>query len=137
VLDACALLLVVAKGADLYQAQLTFAMARHAAVDLALVFRTPPRAPDPDRLPGPAFQRLLEALKGAGVEVREGEAVAARLAELRGMYEPFVQALAGYFLLAVPPFLPAKPAVDNWQTSAWMRRAPGIGSLPAGDDHFD
>jgi hypothetical protein len=51
-----------------YQARLTFAMARHAAVDLALVF------------------------------------------------------------------------VDNWQTSAWMRRSPSLGGLPAAGsepDHFD
>ena len=34
---------------DGYQARLTFAMARHAAVDLALVFQTPPLPPQPDR----------------------------------------------------------------------------------------
>src|SRR5438067_1663855 len=39
VLDACALILAGAKDHCTYQAQLTFAMARHAAVDLALVFR--------------------------------------------------------------------------------------------------
>src|SRR5262249_4912734 len=49
ILDTCSVLLVGVKGAGAYQAQLTFAMARHAAVDLALVFRTPPLAPDPDR----------------------------------------------------------------------------------------
>jgi hypothetical protein len=29
--------------------------------------------------------------------------------------------------------------VDNWQTSAWTRRTPGIGKLPMaeGDEHFD
>jgi hypothetical protein len=32
-----------------------------------------------------------------------------------------------------------KPGVDNWLTSAWTRRSPAIGKLPAldGDDHFD
>ena len=33
------------------QAELTFAMARHAVVDLSLVFRTNPRKPSHDRLP--------------------------------------------------------------------------------------
>ncbi|HJT78688.1 MAG TPA: hypothetical protein VJ739_15905, partial [Gemmataceae bacterium] len=64
----------------------------------------------------------------------------ARLAELRGLYEPFVNALAGRFLLALPPFLPEKATVDNWQTSAWTRRSPGFGQLPADgprDEHFD
>src|SRR5258708_24712324 len=42
ILDSCTLLLSGAKGTNLYQAQLTFAMARHAAVDLALVIPTKP-----------------------------------------------------------------------------------------------
>src|SRR5437867_152541 len=48
VLDTCAFLIVGVKGHNPYQAQLTFAMARHAAVDLALVLKTPPLASDPD-----------------------------------------------------------------------------------------
>src|SRR6516225_8181454 len=50
ILDTCSLFIVAVKGADPYQAQLTFAMARHATVDLALVFKTAPLSPDPDRL---------------------------------------------------------------------------------------
>ena len=72
--------------------------------------------------------------------MRDGPAVATALAELRGLYEPFVNALAAYFLFALPPFQPEKPPVDNWQTSPWMPRSPGLGGLPAPgaeDDHFD
>jgi hypothetical protein len=63
------------------------------------------------------------------------------LAELRLLYEPFVHALGGYFELKLPPIAPDKPGVDNWQTSAWTRRTPGIGVLAAqpvrdGDEHF-
>ena len=67
-------------------------------------------------------------------------AVAKALAELRRLYEPFVNALAAYFEFALPPFQPDKPPVDNWQTSAWMRRSPGLGGVAAAggaDDHFD
>src|SRR5439155_8729231 len=46
ILDSCAILIVGIKGHNPYQAQLTFAMARHAAVDLALVLRTPPSNPE-------------------------------------------------------------------------------------------
>jgi Ion channel len=139
VLDTCALLLAAVKVADPYQVQLTFAMARHAAVDLALVFNTPPRKPDPDRLSYDQFQRLRQSLQGTGLALHDGPAVEERLTELRGMYEPFVNALAHYLLFTLPAIVPEKPAVDNWQTSAWMRRAPGIGHLPApdGDEHFD
>jgi hypothetical protein len=139
-LDASALLVACVDGPDGYQARLTFAMARHAAVDLALVFSTPPVPPEPDRLPQADFDALLASLRGAGLVVRDGPAAAAALAELRSLYEPFVNALAGYFRFALPPFQPPKPPVDNWQTSAWTQRAPHLGGLPAAGgtrDHFD
>jgi hypothetical protein len=140
ILDTSALLIAAVDGPDGYQARLTFAMARHAAVDLGLVFQTPPRPPESDRLPAATFGLLHESLRGAGLEMHGGAAVAKALAELRGLYEPFVNALAAHFLFALPPFWPEKPPVDNWQTSAWMRRSPGLGGLPAAgaqDDHFD
>jgi hypothetical protein len=140
VLDTCALLIAAVEGADVHQAQLTFAMSRHAAVDLALVFRTPPRPPEPDRLPPERFRELRARLEGAGVRFRNGAAGEARLRALRALYEPFVNALAGFFLLRLPPVVPEGVPVDNWQTSAWTRRAAGIGRLPAldaADEHFD
>jgi hypothetical protein len=139
ILDTCALLLAAVKGKHAYQAQLTFAMARHAAVDLALVFKTPPHSPEPDRL-GERCSRLKAALRDAGLELAEGEASVRHLVELRAMYEPFVGALAEFLLLALPAILPEKTTVDNWQTTAWARRAPGIGQLtlpPGADEHFD
>jgi hypothetical protein len=80
-------------------------------------------------------------LQAAGLDLAEGKAAAKHLAELRAMYEPFVNALAKYLLLSLPPLLSEKQtAVDNWQTTAWARRAPGIGHLalpPDADAHFD
>lgn len=136
-LDACALLMTGPKECRLFQAQLTFAMARHAAVDLALVFQVPPAPPATDRLPPERLAALRQKLKAAGLELRGDAAADARLAELRGMYEPFVHALADYFALRIPDIDPDNSAVDNWQTSAWTRRTPGIGNLPVTDDHFD
>ncbi|HJZ59363.1 MAG TPA: potassium channel family protein, partial [Gemmataceae bacterium] len=138
-LDTCALLLTVAEGADPHQARLTFAMARHAAVDLALVLRRPPHAPPADRLPEGRLRELCAALKGAGVAVREDAVALAKLAELRGLYEPFVRAMASYFRLTVPDVWPEEDRPDNWQTSAWMRRADPLTALGADpkDDHFD
>jgi hypothetical protein len=140
ILDTSALLLAGVDGPDGYQARLTFAMARHAAVDLALVFQTPPLPPLPDRLPAADLATLRQSLCRAGVTMRDGPAVATALTELRGLYEPFVNALAAYFLFAMPPFQRDEPPVDNWQTSAWTPRSPGLGGLPTagtGDDHFD
>src|SRR5689334_8937086 len=44
ILDTCALVIVGMGGASSWQARLTFAMARHAIVDIAQVFRTAPGA---------------------------------------------------------------------------------------------
>jgi len=139
ILDTCSLLIAGLDSPDSYQARLTFAMARHAAVDLGLVFRKPPRPPA-DRLPTAEFERLRESLGTAGLKLHDGPAVEIAMAELRGLYEPFINALAIHFQHQVPPFLPSKQTVDNWQTSAWMKRSPGLGRLAAAgpeDEHVD
>ena len=46
ILDTCALVMAGVEGACARQAELTFAMARHAVVDLSLVFRTRPQEPE-------------------------------------------------------------------------------------------
>lgn len=137
-LDACALLLTGPKDCRPFQAQLTFAMARHAAVDLALIFRVPQMpAPVPERLSAERLQALREKLRTAGLELRADAAADAKFAELRAMYEPFVNALAAYFALHLPAIDPESTAVDNWQTSAWTRRTPDIANLPLLDGHFE
>jgi hypothetical protein len=133
ILDTPALLVAAVDGSDGYQARLTFAMARHAAVDLGLAFQTPPLPPASDRLSPASIESLRASLRGAGLEMREGPAVIKALAELRGLYEPFLNSLAEYFQVKMPPFQPDKPPVDNWQTSPRMPRSPGLNSLPSAD----
>ena len=139
ILDTCALIIAGVRDIDPYQAQLTFAMARHAAVDLALIFRTPPQAPAVDRLPPERLAMLREAFDKAGLSMDAGAANDAKLTELRGHYEPFVNALAEYFMFNLPPIVVEKSTVDNWQTSAWTQRTPGFGHLSLGgldEGHF-
>ena len=123
ILDACSLVMVGIEGACERQAELTFAMACHAAVDLAQVFNTPPRSPAKDRLPPAKLARLRATLAAAGLQPREGEAVGQRLAELRHMYEPYVESLADFLYLTLPPWMPESKRPDNWQISAWERSA--------------
>jgi hypothetical protein len=132
ILDTSAILVASVDGADRHQARLTFAMARHAAVDLGLVFSAPPVPLTSDRLPPAELERLWTELRTLGLELHDGAGVAKALVELRGLYEPFLHALAAYFQFTLPPFLLEKPPVDNWQTSPWMQRSPGLGGLPAG-----
>ncbi len=139
VLDASALVLVGIEGACARQAQLTFAIARHAVVDLAQVFGTPPRTRAADRLPPADWTRLRAGLAAAGLRLKEEGAVDARLAELRRLYEPYVHSLASYLGLSVPSWMPASRAKDNWQTSAWGQAAGLPAPQPASfaaDEHF-
>jgi len=122
ILDACALVTMGIEGACERQARLTFAMARHAVVDLALIFGTPPGKEEQERLPSPVLQALRQGLAEAGLMLREGAAVDQSLAELRAMYEPYLYSLSRYFHISLPPWM-AEGHADNWQTSRWERVA--------------
>ncbi|MGA2401714.1 MAG: potassium channel family protein [Syntrophobacteraceae bacterium] len=117
ILDASAFVTVGLEGACVRQAQLTFAMARHAVVDLCLIFETPPRLDGPDRLSPQELANLRSTLLAAGLRPTAGDETDRKLAELRYLYEPFLFALSAHFGLALPPWVPEPGAVDNWQTS--------------------
>lgn len=119
ILDTCAVLIVGIEGVPVPTARFTFAVARHAAVDLAQVFGTPPMNPEQSRLPSAEFERLRNALAEVGLHFRHEEDAEQRLAETRRIYEPFVHALADHLFVSLPPWIPASRTVDDWQTSAW------------------
>ena len=96
-----------------------FAMARHAAVDLAQIFGTPPMNPKLSRLSPADFTRMRDTLAEVGLQVRNEEDAEKRLYELRLIYEPFVNALAEHLLVNLPPWIAVTKTVDDWQTSAW------------------
>ena len=121
ILDSCALVMVGVDGAPPWQAQLTFAMARHAVVDLTQIFNATPRAWTNARLPSDELARLRHSLAADNVPLRDGAEAEARLTELRRMYEPYVDALAAHLAMPLPPWIHQKDVVDNWQTSAWER----------------
>jgi len=131
ILDTSALLIAAVESDLGYQARLTFAIARHAAVDLCLLFRLPPSV-DSDRLTPADFNRLRDSLCAVGLKIADDPLVTNSLGELRVLYEPFLKSLATYFQISMPPFQPAEPPVDNWQTSPWMQRSPGLNNLPGG-----
>jgi hypothetical protein len=69
ILDVSALGLAGVEGVSTWQSRRTFAMARHAVVDLAVVLRTPPEPPPEDRLPTPGPLGLRNGLEAAGVRL--------------------------------------------------------------------
>lgn len=139
ILDTCVLVMVGVEGACERQAQLTFAIARHAVVDLAQVFGTPPKTLPNERLTREELRHIRDVLAQHGMKLRDGEEADAKLAQLRQMYEPYVFSLASYLNQSLPPWIPAKKGKDNWQTTAWGQTANSLEKeVAAGhhDDHF-
>ena len=113
ILDTCALISAGLPGPCRRQAELTFAIARHAVVDLCLVFRRRP-IDGADRLPPASREELRAALAAAGVRLEEGEDADRALTELRAMY---VTALAAHFGIDLPPWVTTVRHPDNWQVT--------------------
>jgi hypothetical protein len=140
ILDATALVMAAAEASAARQAQLTFAMARHAVVDLAQVLQTPPLRPEVDRLPLEAFTRLRADVASSGVVLDADEIALRRLTDLRAMYEPYVHALARRLLMDLPQWTIRAEGTDNWRRTAWepaRRKGPTrASSEPDGPGHF-
>lgn len=124
ILDTCALVMVGINGVPKWQAQLTFKMTRHAIVDLTQVFNTSPLKKDGTRLTPEELTRLRAVLSQCGVLLRNEPGDDETLAELREMYEPYLQVLSQHLLMPLPGWLPQPQAIDNWQTSAWEVSGP-------------
>jgi len=119
---------------------LTFAMARHAVVDLSQVVVAKYDPLFPDRLPSTELSRLRKALSDRNLILREGAAAEEKLAALRAMYEPYVVALAQALLITLPPWQHAGRRPDNWQVAPWdeaiaARNSASTSSYHS-EDHF-
>ena len=139
ILDVCALVQMGVECACERQAELTFAIARHAVVDLSQVFGTEPKPLAHERLTAAELRQIRDTLAQEGLKLRDGEEADRKLVKLRTMYEPYVFALANYLGLTLPPWIPLKKGKDNWQTTAWgeaaglvEKRKQAVGV----DDHF-
>jgi len=121
ILDTCALLIAGVQGHESRQAQLTFAMARHALVDLSQVFSLPPAKNYPDRLPPERYDQLYALLCESGVSVCRDDRSMQRLAEMRSLYEGYAVALSRYLSMPLPPWISDTPRRDNWLTVARLR----------------
>ena len=121
VMDMSAILLAGIEGVDSRQAELTFAMVRHAVVDIAAVFNLPPKKPVPERLDDEGFRALKTMLVSAELRFTPAEEAGQRLERLRQSYEPYIHSLADYFKLSLPPWIPDEDRLADWQTSPWER----------------
>ena len=132
ILDTCALLIAGVNGHPARQAQLTFAIARHALVDLSQVFSQPPVTDMEDRLPPERFDALYALLCQSGVSVCRDAGSMERLRQMRGMYEGYAEAMSRYVCMPLPPWVAEHPHKDNWQTVARVRAQAEAGSDEGG-----
>jgi len=121
ILDTSALLIAGVRGHEARQAQLTFAMARHAVVDLTQIFSLKPLAGVQDRLPPAEIERLYDVLCQSGIRVCRDAQSVERLREMRELYEKYVEALSQHLQMPLPPWITREPRKDNWLTVARVR----------------
>ncbi len=129
-LDVSALLIAYGEGETKWQAQLTFAISRHAVSDLAEILRVKPQPQEPDRLT-PADLKKVKALlvdtgMGNGAESNgaggndsaDGDL---KLLELRQLYEPQLQGLSKILMMPLPTWgADPRPTVKGRPT-VWAR----------------
>ena len=144
-LDVTSLLITGVEGIHPGQARLTFAMARHAAVDLAQVVNARYDPAAAERLTDADFDALRETLAAAGLKLRTGDEARQKLDKLRSMYEPYLHSMGKNLMLSLPPWKHPTKTRDNWQAGPWDRviQAKGLavlGQKPAtprgSEDHF-
>jgi len=121
ILDACALLIAHTEGALRWQAELTFAICRHALVDLAQALSIPPRLVSTDRFEPATLAEVREILCACGAPMCRERAAEEKLENLRAMYEPYLFGFSERLVMTLPAWGPAEPRPDNWRTSAWEK----------------
>jgi len=128
ILDACSLLITSVEETPVRQAQLTFAMARHALVDLTQVFKLKNNKcwnqPKPDRLPSSDFRRLCGLLSDTEVKLCGDPASEERLKAIRALYEPYAQSLGAYLGMPVANWVAEPKKTDQWSMVASLRTHP-------------
>jgi hypothetical protein len=138
-LDTTSLVMTGIAGIRDDQAKLTFAAARHAAVDLAQVMYAEYNPLAPNRLPHEEWQRLRQELAAHGVRLNDGGEAEERLAQFRVMYEPYLQSMERRIAMTLPPWIRHEFKHDNWKGGPWDRilQAKALQKVvPAAQDHF-
>jgi hypothetical protein len=140
ILDTCALMISGVQEQSARQAQLTFAMARHALVDLAQVFSLDPVKDMPDRLSEKQFHLVYDQMCQSGMRLCRDAHSSARLRQMRQLYEGYAEALSRYLYMSLPPWAAEHSYKDNWLSVARLRAeaeagAPAPAEEVQGDAH--
>ena len=136
VLDVCALLIATTLGPEgqgaARQAQLTFALGRHALIDLGHVFRLEPverswiERGDTGRLTPETYRRLCASAGEVRIHLCGDPSAAERLLALRMLYEPSAVALATYLEMSLPMWISDPKKNDQWRKISALRSQPDV-----------
>jgi hypothetical protein len=144
-LDASALVLAGIDGIPEEPAKLTFAVARHAMVDLAQLVSAQYDPLAPVRLDAEQLLKLRQALQEHGLRLLESAESEEKLRHLRSLYEPYALAMARNLLVTLPPWIHPEKKKDNWEAGPWDRAIQAMSLAELGhraeriqkmDDHF-
>ena len=140
ILDACALVITTTtEGPTVRQAQLTFAMARHALIDLGHVFGTEEYARKMGesnllRLTPSILDQMCEMMSTMHMQLCTDPASVKRLTAIRLLYEPHAHALASYLRMPLPLWVAEPRKNDSWKQVADLRRSSDEASSKGGPD---
>jgi hypothetical protein len=115
ILDAASLVLASKNDKLHANAKSTFAIARHAAVDLTQAFYLNSQISKQDRLPKQDLEKLRKLLKDSDFPLKEGNKAEEKLLFLRKLYEPHIQAMSEYFLMPITPFIVKGEIAEAWR----------------------
>jgi hypothetical protein len=118
ILDTCAVVIVGVRGIDPFQARLTFAICRHALVDVSQNL-SGKRRPESVTDATSEVAELRVWLESAGITLEHGPDADRRLSEMRSLYAPYVHELSRLLLMPLPSWLPTGKTRYNWETTAW------------------
>jgi hypothetical protein len=145
ILDASALVLTGIDGIRDEQAKLTFAVARHAMVDLVQLVNARYDPLAPSRLDAEQLLKIRQALQEHGLRLSESVESEEKLKHLCSLYEPYAVAMARNLLITLPPWIHPDKKKDNWEAGPWDRAIQAMSLAGLGrkaerirrmDDHF-
>ncbi len=88
---------------------------------------------------GEELGRLRKELAQRGVTLNAAAGAEQKLADLRALYEPYVQSVARRLFMTVPSWIGDEHKKDNWQGGPWDRAIQARALERPGhpvDDHF-
>ncbi len=135
-LDASSLVMTGVNGIDKGQARLTFAMARHALVDITQVFVRTYQPHLINRLPSEDLARIRRRMEHTPLQLPDTLEFEERLRLMRLKYEPYAQSLADFLLVDLPPWIHNEWRKDNWRGGPWDGAIGAQIDTFIADDHF-